>query len=281
MEEFEFLRRITIGIYMPVDSPLHRLDPRAKIIAFLFLVIAATLEPTISAGVYLSLVAVSLVRFSHVPVGFALSGLKPAIPFLIIIAFLDLILAPSVASGSSCVLLWHWWLFSVNDCVIRLIALIFLRFITLILLTSLLTMTTSTAEMGRGLETLFSLLNKVGIPGYELALIFSLTFRFVPTFALEAERLVKSQIARGADFGEGGRWRFVRRAKAMLPLTIPFFLMALQRAETMALAMEARGFIGGKGRTRYRDLRFRYVDTLAMLGSFLLALLACVPIWPF
>jgi len=276
MEEFEFLRRVNIGIYLPTGSWIHGLDPRAKIVSFLFLVAAATLAGSIPANLALLGLTLALIAVARLPFGYALAGIRPAIPFLVAIALLDLVFAPSVASGPGCVLLWQWWAFSVTSCVLRLIVLIFVRFGTLILLTSLLTSTTSIGDMGRGMESLLSPLNRIGVPGYELALIFSLTFRFVPSFALEAERLVKAQIARGADFGEGGRWRFVRRARALLPLTVPFFLMALQRAETMALAMEARGFVGGRGRTHYRSLRFRRRDALAIALSLIVAVLAVV-----
>ncbi len=274
MEEFEFLRRVNIGIYLPTGSWIHRLDPRAKIVSFLFLVAAATLAGGIPANLMLLGLTLVLIAVARLPFGYAIAGIRPAIPFLVAIAFLDLVFAPSVASGPGCALLWRWWALSVTNCVLRLIVLIFVRFATLILLTSLLTSTTSTGDMGRGMESLLSPLNRIGVPGYELALIFSLTFRFVPSFALEAERLVKAQIARGADFGEGGRWRFVRRARALLPLTVPFFLMALQRAETMALAMEARGFVGGKGRTHYRGLHFQGRDVLAVVLSLAVAVLA-------
>ncbi len=274
MEDFEFLRKVNIGIYLPSGSPIHRLDPRAKIISFLLLVAAATLAPSIPANLGMLFLTLGLIAIARIPFGYAMAGIKPAIPFLIAIAFLDLIFAPHVASGTGCMILWHWWALSVSNCVLRLIALIFIRFGTLILLTALLTSTTSTAEMGRGMESLLLPLNRFGVPGYELAMIFSLTFRFVPSFALEAERLVKAQLARGADFGEGGRWKFTRRARAMLPLMVPFFLMALQRAETMALAMEARGFVGGKRRTYYRSLHFRRQDALAIAASLAVAILA-------
>ncbi len=276
MEEFEFLRKVNIGIYLPTGSWIHSLDPRAKIVSFTALVVAASVASSIPANFALLALTLALIAAAREPFRYALAGVKPAIPFLVIIALLDLTFAPSVASGPGCTIVWHWWEFSVTDCVLRLIVLIFVRFGTLILLTSLLTATTSTGEMGRGMESLLSPLNSIGFPGYELALIFSLTFRFVPSFALEAERLVKAQLARGADFGEGGRWRFFRRARAMLPLTVPFFLMALRRAETMALAMEARGFVGGKGRTRYKSLRFRRRDALAIGASLLIAVLAVV-----
>ncbi len=274
MNEFEFLRRVNIGIYLPTGSWMHRLDPRAKLLSFLFLVAGATFAPSVVVNLLLLSFVVLLIASARIPLKFAFAGIRPAIPFLVAIALLDLLFAPSVASGPGCFLVRQLWVFSVTNCVLNLIALIFIRFGTLILLTSLLTSTTSTAEMGLGMENLLSPLNSIGFPGYELALIFSLTFRFVPSFALEAERLVKAQLARGADFGEGGRWKFVRRAKAMLPLMVPFFLMALQKAEVMALAMEARGFVGGKGRTHYRVLHFRLIDGLAIVVSFIVSILA-------
>ncbi len=281
MGQFEFLRQVTIGIYLPGDSILHRLDPRVKLVGFAFLAGAAALAPTVTANLYLLLLSLLLLRLADVSLGFALSGLKPALPFLLMMALLELIFTPPMAAGPRCITIWQWGPLLLSNCVLQLILLIFIRFAVLIFLTSLLTLTTSTTEMGRGTEALLAPLNRFGLPGYELSLVLSLTFRFVPTIALEAERLVKAQLARGADFGESGRWQFVRRARGMLPLTVPLFLLALQRAETMALAMEARGYAGGQGRTHYRTLHWRRLDAVLLVVALCLAIVAFLPFWSF
>ncbi len=244
MENVEFLRRVIIGIYLPTNSWLHRLDVRAKLFVFLVGTGYATFVSSLRAqGVFLIWVLM-LMHTARVPWRFAWNGLKAALPFLFAFGVLDLLFAPSSPKGVICTPWWTLGSWHLTNCAVETVGLLFLRFTVLMLWTSLLTITTTVVELGRGLEWYLSPLNRWGIPGYEVSLILALTFRFVPTFALEAERLVKSQMARGIDLGEGGRWRFWRRVRAMMPMLIPFFLMALRRAEEMAEAMEARGFIG-------------------------------------
>ncbi len=245
MEHMEYLRRVNIGLYLPTDSYLHRLDARVKLLTFLLGVGGATVVSSLKCqGAFLLLVVILFV-VARMPLRFVWGGLKPALPFLLAFGVLDIVFAPTPPRGMICnvLLVWNGW--TLTSCILRTVALLFLRFAGLMLWTSLLTATTTTVELGRGLGWFLSPLNRIGLPGYEVALIFALTFRFVPSFALEAERLVKAQMARGMDFGEGSRWRFWRRTRAMMPLLIPFFLMALRRAEEAAVAMEARGFISG------------------------------------
>ncbi len=244
MDNVEFLRRVNIGIYLPTDSWVHRLDVRLKLLVFLIGTGYATvISSLVWQGAFLLLI-VLFVRVARVPWRFVWGGMRVALPFLFAFGVLDLVFAPPPSPGTLC---FSWWTvggWHLTDCAVRTVGLLFLRFTVLMMWTSLLTATTTTVELGQGLEWFLSPLNRWGIPGYEIALVLALTFRFVPTFALEAERLVKAQMARGIDFGEGGRWRFWRRVRAMMPMLIPFFLMALHRAEEMAEAMEARGFIG-------------------------------------
>jgi energy-coupling factor transport system permease protein len=143
----------------------------------------------------------------------------------------------------------------------------------LIVLTSLLTLSTTTTELAHGTEELLAPLQRVGLPAHELALVVAIALRFVPTLALQMERIVKAQIARGADFGTGSRLRIVKTIRRLTPLLIPLFLVSLRRSEALILAMEARGYTGGKGRTRRARLRARPADYVALAAAVLYCIL--------
>jgi energy-coupling factor transport system permease protein len=169
-----------------------------------------------------------------------------------------------------CVVLWEWGSLRVTDCVVQLIFVSAARIVALVLLTSLLTLSTSTTELAHGTEGVLAPLQRMGFPAHELALIVVVALRFVPTLALQMERIVKAQVARGADFGTEGGFQFIRRTRRMLPLLIPLFLVSLRRAETLAIAMEARGYTGGSGRTRRKRLHAEGRDYVALLMALFL-----------
>jgi energy-coupling factor transport system permease protein len=143
-----------------------------------------------------------------------------------------------------------------------------LRLLEFMILISLLTLTTRTTELTHGLERLLSPLKRVSFPAHELALVFAISLRFAPTLAGELERIMKAQASRGADFGEQGRLGFIRRTRNLLPLLVPLFLSALRRAEDLTLAMEARGYTGGRGRTSFIQLKAVPFDLLALVLVF-------------
>jgi energy-coupling factor transport system permease protein len=138
------------------------------------------------------------------------------------------------------------------------------RLLEFMILISLLTLTTSTTELTHGLERLLSPLKRLRFPAHELALVFTIALRFAPTFAQELEKIMKAQASRGADFGEQGRLRFIQRTRNTLPLMVPLFLNALRRAEDLTLAMEARGYMGGQGRTSFVQLKAAPQDYVAV-----------------
>ena len=138
------------------------------------------------------------------------------------------------------------------------------RLLEFMILISLLTLTTSTTELTHGLERLLSPLRRLRFPAHELAMVFTISLRFVPTLAEELEKIMKAQASRGADFGEQGRLRFVQRTRNLIPLLVPLFLSALRRAEDLTLAMEARGYMGGAGRTSFIQLKSAPRDYLAL-----------------
>ncbi len=277
MRELEFLRYVTIGQYLPRDSIIHRLDPRFKLLAFGLIVVAITFSNTYSANGVLMPVILLLLILSRLPLGYALQGVRPALPALAILALFQLILPPqSFGFSKDCVVIWQWRFMALTDCTLQLIIVSTVRLLALFVLTSLLTFSTATTELAHGTEGLLAPLQQIGLPAHELALVVTIALRFVPTLALQMERLVKAQIARGADFGASGRFRFIRTTRRLLPLLIPLFIASLRRSEALIVAMEARGYTGGQGRTRRTRLRAGPVDylALAVTAAFCVAMLS-------
>jgi len=275
MSEFEFLRDITIGQYLPTGSPIHRLDPRAKLVMtalFLTGVVASTSLAGLSGALVLVLGGLALAR---IPLRYAVQGLRPALPFLAILALLQVFTIPRNDVGR---VLWQWWLVTITTTDLRVAIITLLRFVVLILGLSLFSLSTSTTELTHGTEHLLRPLQRLGLPAHEFALVVTISLRFVPLLALEAERIAKAQASRGADFGRG-RMSVFQRAVRMLPLLVPLFVVALQRAEALALAMEARCYMGGKGRTHLIRLRARWTDALAVALALLLATALLAAAW--
>lgn len=284
MEEFEIRRYITIGQYLPADSLIHRLDPRFKIVGFTVLIAAVTFTPTYLGNAVLLLVISLLVVLAKVPFRYALSGLRPALPVLLLLMALQMAFyTEGFARGvaGECVHVLDLWFVHVTTCSIKLALVSAARFIELLMLTSLLTLTTTTTELAHGVERLFApLQQRFNFPAHELALIFTIAMRFVPTFAEELERIMKAQVSRGADLGQGSRWRFIQRTKALLPVLVPLFMNAFQRAEELILAMEARCYVGGRGRTHFIQLRSTVRDYLALAAACALAAAVLLVPWP-
>jgi len=260
MSDFEFLRHVTIGQYLPTGSPIHRLDPRAKILMAGLLVVGAVVTSSLT-GLSVALAAVLLgLVLARIPIRYALQGMRPALPFLILLALLQVFTIPANDVGQ---VLWSWWRITITTMDLRAAVVILLRFATLILGLSLFTFATSLTELTHGTEHLLRPLQRLRLPAHELALVAAITIRYVPLLALETERIAKAQASRGADFGSG-RTKGVRRAIRMLPLLVPLFVAALRRGETLVLAMEARSYTGGKGRTNLIRLKAQWVDALAV-----------------
>jgi energy-coupling factor transport system permease protein len=278
MDEFEFLRDITIGQYLPVDSLIHRLDPRAKLVAFLALLVAVTFTGSYLGNAVLLVVALLLIAVARIPLSYALSGLRPALPFILILALLQLFTLP-VGAGSP--VLFSLGLLTLTVESVRLVALGILRFVELILLVSVLTLTTTTTELAHGQESLLAPLARLRLPVHEFSLTTTIALRFVPIIAQETERLMKAQVSRGADFGGSRRLRFIEQTRKLIPLFVPLFIAALERAEELIVAMEARGYLGGKGRTRFVELHARARDLVAVLIALTFAAVMLLTPFPF
>ena len=267
MEDFEIARNITIGQYLALQSFIHKMDPRAKLLCFAILVAAITFSASYTANAIILLVVLALIPFSKIPIGYALSGLKPAIPIVLLLAALQIMFYTSAfAGGQNCISLFRWGPIDSNTCGVQLAVVSAARFIELLILTSLLTFSTTITELTLGTEGLLSpLQRRFNFPAHELALTMTIALRFVPTLAEELERIMKAQVSRGADLGQQGRLRFVQQTRALLPLLVPLFLSALRRAEDLVLAMEARCYVGGKGRTHFIEFKTKPTDFVALV----------------
>jgi len=260
LSEFEFLSDVTIGQYLPTGSVWHRLDPRAKLLMGLIFLVGVVVNKSLVGGMVVCLLVLVALRSARVPLNYALRGLKPVLPFFIFLGILQVFTVPRNDVG---VVLWQWWRLTVTVTDLQMAALTLLRFVVLVLGLSLLSFSTRTVELTHGIEHLLRPLQRFGLPAHELSLVVIIAFRFVPLLAMEAERLAKAQASRGADFGVG-KGGALKRARRLLPLLVPLFVTALRRAEALALAMEARCYTGGAGRTHLIRLRARWVDGLAV-----------------
>lgn len=280
MEEFEFSRNITIGQYLAIGSFVHQMDPRFKLLCFALLVGAITFSNTYVANAILLLVVFGLVALSRIPIRYALSGLKPAIPVMLFLAILQVLFYTSAFTGrEGCVSFFRWGPIDSNSCGVQFAIVSAARFVELLVLTSLVTFTTRVTELTLGTEQLLSPLRRLNFPAHEVSLMMTIALRFVPTLAEELERIVKAQVSRGADLERRGKLQFVQQTRAILPLIVPLFLSALSRAEELILAMEARCYIGGKGRTHFLDLQAKPGDWLALVLA--LMFFAVMFIFPF
>lgn len=256
--------KMILGRYVPSDSIIHRMDPRSKLtLVFLFVCIVFIANNPITYGI-LTAYTLLMVASSKISVRFLYGGLKPVLWLIVFTLVLHLFLT----KGGD--ILFEMGPVTVYENGVQQGIFISMRFFLLILMTSLLTLTTTPIEITDGLETLLGPLKKVKFPVHELALMMSISLRFIPTLMGETDKIMKAQIARGVEFTSGP---IKDRVKAIVPLLIPLFVSSFKRAEELAIAMEARGYRGGEGRTKYRLLKWGFVDTVMLL---ILGLMAVV-----
>jgi energy-coupling factor transport system permease protein len=277
--EFELSRNITIGQYVPTGSFIHRLDPRIKLLVFTILVLAIALNTSYLGNALGLLLAIYLFWASKIPISYGLSGIKPAIPFIIILAVLQLIFQGNVFSGGT--IFFEYGFILITSESIRLVIVSAVRFVEIILLSSVLTLSTSTTDLTHAIQSLLSPLKKIKFPVHEISLIITIAIRFVPTFAIEMEKMMKAQASRGADFGSGEWWRIIQRTKDMLPIIIPLFNIALSRAEDLILAMESRCYTPGNDRSSYSVYRAIGRDYFVLIIGLLISALLLFYHFPF
>ncbi len=278
MEDFELLRNVTIGQYIPTGSVIHRLDPRAKILAAFFLIVAISFTPSILANGLLLLLIVFIARLARIEFRYLLRGFLLGLPVLIFIFVTQFLFMGRLEPAGYIFFEWGW--FRITQRGIYIMLLSGLRLISFVFLTSLITMTATTTELTHGVEHLLRPFRRVGVPSHELALILMIALRFVPTLAEEMENITKAQASRGADIGGKRMWRPDKAAKAYLPLIVPLFLNAFRRAEELIYAMEARGYVSGEGRTHFIQLQSNMMDYGVVLVAFLVMLFMLLFPWP-
>ncbi|WP_409303796.1 energy-coupling factor transporter transmembrane component T family protein [Peribacillus sp. SCS-155] len=257
------LDNMIFGRYVPAESPVHRMDPRAKLLlVFIFVCIVFLANNFVTYGL-LGIFTLAMIILSKIPLRFLYNGLKPIL-LLILITFLLHVLF----TKEGALILDLGWL-KIYEGGLKQGIFIALRFTFLILITSLLTLTTTPISITDGMEELLNPLKKWNLPVHELALMMSISLRFIPTLVDETQKIMKAQTARGVDFSSGP---IKQRIKSIVPLLVPLFVSSFKRAEELATAMEARGYRGGEGRTKYRILSWSGRDSLLMASMLILIL---------
>lgn len=255
------LKNITLGQYFPGDSFIHRLDPRTKLLATVALIAIVFVAQGFSGFLLIAAFIIACAASTGIHLKYLVRGLKP-IMFIIIFTFvLNLFFQ---TEGRELV---HWGFIRITDQGLRMASFMAVRLILLVVSSQLLTLTTSPIALTDGLESLFRPLEVIHFPAHEIAMMMSIALRFIPTLMDEADKIMKAQKARGANFETGS---LIQRAKAMVPLLVPLFVGAFRRAEDLALAMDARCYRGGAGRTRMKQLKFGAIDAIAALAVLLL-----------
>lgn len=251
------MEKMIFGRFIPGDSFVHRLDPRSKLLfVFGFIIVVFLANNAVTYGLLVAL-TVLVILMSRIKLYFLVNGLKPVL-FLMIFTFILHIFFTQEGD-----ILWKWRFIAIYEEGLRQGIFISIRFLVLVFMTTVMTLTTSPISITDGLETLLNPLKKWKLPVHELALMMSISLRFIPTLMDETDKIMKAQMARGSDLSAGP---FMERLKAVVPLLVPLFVSAFKRAEDLATAMEVRGYRGGEGRTRYRQLKWDASDTLALLS---------------
>lgn len=249
------IRDITLGQYYPGYSIVHKLDPRLKI--FVTLIYITSLFVVKNFWGYIAVVAGigTVIALSKVPPRFILRGLKPILLIIIFTFALNMFMT----NGKT---LWQWGFLRVTEEGLHNAVFMALRLIFLIVGSSLLTLTTKPMKLTDGIESLLKPFRRFGLPAHELAMMMTIALRFIPTLLEETDKIMKAQQSRGADFESGS---IFRRAKALVPLLVPLFVGAFRIAQDLAMAMEARCYRGGEGRTKLNALKYRRRDGLSLI----------------
>ncbi len=260
---------IMLGQYIPGNTVLHRLDPRTKMgLVFAYMIVLFVARNFLGLAV-LAVLGLAGVVLSRAPLRSLVNGLRPML-FLLLLSFvLQVFFTPGQV-------VWHWGVVHVTSEGMHMALLVATRLILLIMATSILTITTSPVALTDGIEYLLSPFVPLGLPAHELAMMMTIALRFIPTLYEELDRIMKAQMARGADFTGGN---ILRRVRNMVPLLVPLFISSLRRADDLALAMEARAYRGGQGRTRLRELAMARRDWAFLTAGLAMMAVAVVLRW--
>ena len=254
------LKDITLGQYFPGDTPVHRLDPRTKILLLIaFIVALFSAAGWASYGLVLAVTA-TVMALGRITPKNIFNGLRPMLFIIALTALLNMFYTEGTPIVEGWRITWEG---------LGRSAQMILRIVLLIAGTFLLTYTTSPIALTDGLEKLLDPLKRIRVPVHEMTLMMSMALRFIPTLIEETDKIMSAQRARGADFETGS---LLRRAKALLPILVPLFVSSFRRADELAVAMESRCYHGGEGRTRMKQMKFSRADLIAfILGALFLA----------
>lgn len=252
------LRDITIGQYYQTDSVIHRLDPRVKLMGTLIFIVSLFLGRSVWLYLGVTIFLATVIKLSKVPVKFILKGLKSVVILIMFSVIFNLFLT----EGTPVIQIWK---LTITKEGIYTAAFMMIRLIFLIMGSSLMTLTTTPTHLTDGLEKGLGFLKVIKVPVHEIAMMMSIALRFIPILIEETDKIMKAQMARGADFENGN---LIKRAKAMIPILVPLFISAFRRANELAMAMEARCYHGSEGRTKMKPLKYERNDRIAYLVLF-------------
>ncbi|HOP55573.1 MAG TPA: energy-coupling factor transporter transmembrane component T [bacterium] len=255
---------ISFGQYLPLDSFIHRLDPRIKLIITLINIITIFIIKDFIGYIFLACFLLFLIVSSKVPPLYIFRGLKPLIFFILLTFFLHLFTTQGTV-------IFQWWILKGTAEGLRNGLLMVVRFMLLISFSTLLTLTCSPLELTDAMESLMSPLKRIGFPAHEMAMMMSIALRFIPVLVEETNRIIKAQVARGADIESGS---IINRAKNLIPILVPLFVNTFKRADDLALAMEVRCYRGGEGRTRMKEYVLSSLDFLILSISIVIAIIS-------
>ncbi|MDO4285418.1 MAG: energy-coupling factor transporter transmembrane component T [Eubacteriales bacterium] len=253
---------MTLGQYYQTDSALHRLDPRVKLVATFVYIISLFVVDSFAGYAFAGLFLFALIRLSHVPFRYMVRGLRGILFLLLITMAFNLFLTPGEA-------LVKFWIFTITKEGLSFAVKMAIRLIFLIMGSSIMTLTTTPNQLTDALESLLSPLKKIHVPVHEISMMMSIALRFIPILMEETDKIEKAQLARGADFESKN---LVKKVKSLVPLLVPLFIGAFRRANDLAMAMEARCYRGGEGRTKMKPLIYHGNDyqAYAVLTVYLL-----------
>lgn len=248
---------ITIGQYFPGESLVHKYDPKLKMITMILFIASLFFIKSVFMYIPVVIYLLLIIKVAKLPTGMVLRGLKPLKWIILVTFIINLFFTPGDPK-------YTFGIMKISQEGIDLAVFMGIRLILLVLGTSLLTYTTSPIELTDGIESLLRPFRKIGVPSHEIAMMMTIALRFIPTLIEETDKIMKAQMARGADFESGN---IVKRAKNLVPLLVPLFINSFRRAEELATAMEARCYRGGDGRTKMNASKIVKKDVLIFLGN--------------
>lgn len=258
------MQNMLMGRYIPGNSPIHRLDPRSKLLVMFIFVIVIFFAHDWLGYLLLILYTFSGVLLSGISISYFLKGLRPMIGLILFTVIFQMLFTPGEH------IIFQFWILKISTESLINALYIFFRFVLIIFMSTVLTLTTPPLTLADGIETGLAPLKKIKVPVHELGLMLSISLRFIPTLMDDTTMIMNAQKARGMDFGEGN---LLQKVRSIIPILIPLFVSSFRRAEDLAVAMESRGYQGGDGRSKYRQLKWSKNDFVLLLSIFILAAL--------